>query len=207
MRLNPSHPIHYELPRGIALFALGDLLGAGSVFKEALERNPDVLVFAAPLAATYAHLGLRREARAMLLLWKPGASQLELQSFPGIYRFPYKWTPEHHRASERLSDGLHIAALPLEITIADLIDTLRQGDAFERVSAAQSLGWFGPAAAEAVPELVQALADEDVRQEAAITLGKIGPGAKVAVPALTAMQHESLVGHYAKEALRAIRGE
>ncbi len=71
------------------------------------------------------------------------------------------------------------------------------------------MGRFGPAAEEAVPDLIEALADEyeDVRKEAALALGKIGPAAKDAIPALTTMQEESLIGYYATEALKEISGK
>jgi adenylate cyclase len=36
------------------------------------------------------------------------------------------------------------------------------------------------------------------------SLGKIGPDAKAAVPALTAIQNESLIGSYAKDAIAQI---
>jgi HEAT repeat protein len=63
------------------------------------------------------------------------------------------------------------------------------GDAnglFVRQSAAVALERIGPAAAEAVPALIQALgdADENVRAKAAVALGRIGPAAAEAVPAL-----------------------
>jgi hypothetical protein len=63
------------------------------------------------------------------------------------------------------------------------------------------LGWFGAAAAEAVPVLVQALEDDALRQQAVEALGKIGPPAKAAVAALRALQNEAVIGTYAKEAL------
>ena len=45
------------------------------------------------------------------------------------------------------------------------------------------------------------------RLVAVIALGKIGPAAEAAVPALTAMQEDSIVGRYAKEALKWITGK
>ena len=55
-----------------------------------------------------------------------------------------------------------------------------------RAYAARGLGLFGPDAAAAVPDLVEALHDKDewVRSAAASALGDIGPKARVAVPAL-----------------------
>ena len=57
-----------------------------------------------------------------------------------------------------------------------------------RIAAIQALGGFGREAANAVPELVQALRDKDLRVRwfAAEALGLIGPDAKAAIPALHA---------------------
>ena len=92
--------------------------------------------------------------------------------------------------------------------VSEVVEELASENPMTRMSAAQTLGRFGLAAGVAVPNLIAALADEfeDVRKEAALALGKIGPAAKDAVPALEAMQEESLVGHYVKEALKEIRG-
>ncbi len=111
-------------------------------------------------------------------------------------------------------DGLRVAVLPLDTTVSSLVGKLKLGTPLGRAGVAQTLGWFGPAAAAAVPDLIEALGDEheEVREQAAIALGKIGPAAKGAIPALQAMQEEALqeeapIGHYAKEAIRRITGD
>ncbi len=72
----------------------------------------------------------------------------------------------------------------------------------------EDLGRFGPKAAEAVPALIEALADEHrwLRIASAEALGKIGPAAAFAIPALTAVQDDEGVGDFAKQALKDIRG-
>jgi tetratricopeptide (TPR) repeat protein len=206
LRLNPNHPSHYVLAHGMAYFAMDDLEQAAVVLKEALDRNPSAVELAPLLAATYAHLGRREEARTALLQYQPGASQSELQNFGFLYQFPYDWTADEHE--DRLFDGLYIAALPLEATVLSLADTLQHGDLSERRQALQALGRFGSAAADAVPALIETLDDEVswVRNDAIIALGKIGPAAEAAVPALTAMQDEGVHSYYVKQALKEIRG-
>jgi hypothetical protein len=49
------------------------------------------------------------------------------------------------------------------------------------------------------------LRNDNVRTRAVEALRKIGPGAKATIPALIEMQHESIVGSYAKGALIEIR--
>ena len=83
----------------MALFATGALDEAARVLEEAMARSPDATELAPPLAATYAHLGRRREARELLLRWRPGASQAELSQHsvrlsvgpPMVARRPRKW--------------------------------------------------------------------------------------------------------------------
>jgi HEAT repeat protein len=101
---------------------------------------------------------------------------------------------------------MHLAALPLETTVLSLADTLIHGDLQERRLAVRALGRFGPAAANAVPALIEALGDEKtwMRNDAAIALGKIGPSAEAAIPALTAIQDDAIVGFDARKALEEI---
>jgi TolB-like protein/class 3 adenylate cyclase len=193
-RLNPSAPSHYALARGLALFSSGALTEAARVLEEAIERNPSATELAPPLAATYAQLGRRREARDMLLRWKPDASQQELSDIPLDYPYTYRWSPDGQKALDRLIDGMIIAALPLSITVPDLADALHQGGAFERAHAARTLARFGPQAADAVPALVRALDQPNpvVRSAAITTLARIGPKAKAAIPALARIQDPQL---------------
>jgi HEAT repeat protein len=67
------------------------------------------------------------------------------------------------------------------------IHDLKSPDSSVRVRAVRALGAIGPAAADAVPELVRILRDEPtrvVRVEASHALSKMGPAARSAVPAL-----------------------
>ena len=61
-----------------------------------------------------------------------------------------------------LLDGLYIAALPLDVTVATLVETLQKGDPGERHRAAQDLGKFGPAAIAAIPTLTAMQDDESI---------------------------------------------
>jgi HEAT repeat protein len=69
---------------------------------------------------------------------------------------------------------------------AELEAMLRGGDATAQAQGALGLSKLGPAAAPAVPALIDALKSPQtlVRQNAALALGEVGPGAKAAVPAL-----------------------
>jgi adenylate cyclase len=206
MRLNPNYPSHYVLARGTALFAMGDLKQAAEVFGEGGRRNPDATALFLPHSSVLAQLGRREEAGQMLLKFRPGVDQKGLENLPDTYIFPFKWDYEHVSVRERLYDGLRVAALPLDVTVSSLEAELGAGNPISQLFATRRLGWFGPAAAQAVPALIEASRDKHLRQEAIVALGKIGPPAKAAIPALVALQNEALVGTYAKDALSKIRG-
>jgi adenylate cyclase len=206
IRLNPNYPSHYALAHGVVLFATGDVERAAAVLQEGFKRNPQALMLLPPLASTLAILDRREEARQKLLTWRPGVSQLSLENVADSYNFPFRWEREHATVRERLLDGLRIAGLPLDTTVSTLVTDLKSDDPFRRRITAKRLGWFGPAAAPAVPALIAALQDETVRREAVVSLGKIGPEAKAAVPVLMSIQNESLIGSFAKDALAEING-
>ena len=203
IRFNPKYPSHYVLARGVALFQHGDLKQAAEVFEEGFRRNPSAIAILPAYASVLAHLGRRNEARETLLTLRPGSDQTTLENLP--FAFPIRtWEGGSKRFGERLFDGFRIAGLPLDVTVPKLIGELKGDDPFARQLAMKRLGWFGAAAAEAVPVLVQALEDDALRQQAVEALGKIGPPAKAAVAPLQALQNEAVIGTYAKEALNDI---
>jgi tetratricopeptide (TPR) repeat protein len=206
LRLNPSHPTYYVLAHGMANFALYDLERATSVLSEALNRNPDAVELAPLLAATYAHLGRRSDARAVLLQWQPNLTQFQLQARAKGYHLPYPWARDQRATEERLGDGLYVASLPLDVTVATLVRSLQQEDGPERRIAIRDLGRFGRTAADAVPALIDALTDENVQPDAVRSLGKIGPAAADAIPALIAIQNVEVNRILAQQALVEIRG-
>jgi HEAT repeat protein len=92
---------------------------------------------------------------------------------------------------------------PLSEWVADLkaaAPVIRNGAAYEIAS-------MGPAAAAAVPALIEALDDPVavVRFPVTVALGEIGPGAAAAVPRLKQMMEEELNDEIAASAKRAIR--
>jgi adenylate cyclase len=103
MRLNPNYPSDYGLTAGMALFAIGELDEAARQLEKAMERDPHATELVPPLAATYAHLGRRQEARDLLLSWKPGAGQRELNGIPTAYSLPYKWSPDGYLALQMVA--------------------------------------------------------------------------------------------------------
>lgn len=76
-----------------------------------------------------------------------------------------------------------------------------------RNAAAYEIASMGPAAAPAVPALIEALDDPDaaVRFPVTVALGEIGPAAEAAVPRLQRMMFEEINDEIAAGARRAIR--
>lgn len=101
-------------------------------------------------------------------------------------------------AKDPVADGR-----PLSTWIADL-----KADAPQtRNSAAYEISGLGPAAAPAVPALIEALDDPSttVRFPVTVALGEIGPAAADAVPRLKKMMDEEVNDEIAAAAKRAIR--
>ncbi len=208
MRLNPRYPSHYSQALGVAHFAAGRLEEAARVLANALERNPLAIALAPPLAATYAHLGRRKEARAALEIWSANATASKLAEAWVSYSLPFRWAADHRRVRELLVDGVNLALLPQDVTIEVLANTLKNGNVGERRDAVRKIGLFGPLAKDAVPVLIEALKDENlfVRKDAASALGKIGAAAKSAVPVLENALQDPTIRSRAEEALKRITG-
>ena len=207
MRLNPNYPSHYVLFQAAGHIGLGELEQAADILRAGLLRDPQASELIPMAASVYAQLGRRQEARETIGLWRLGADPVALQQAAGSYVFPLRWVGPARVLNTRLLDGLQLATLPLEVTAPSLIQALaRPASPKDQVGIIRTLGWFGPAAAAAVPDLIGALTSDhrQVRREAAITLGKIGPAAAAATPALTARLAEPIVGFHAKAALAAI---
>ncbi len=95
------------------------------------------------------------------------------------------------------------AGRPLSEWIADLKGLSPQ----TRNAAAYEIAGMGPAAAAAVPALIETLDDPipSVRFPATIALMEIGPAAKAAVPRLRVMVEEEINDEIAASARRALR--
>jgi tetratricopeptide (TPR) repeat protein len=173
LRLSPSYPTHYVLARAVAYFTMNDLGEAATTLSAALERDPSAVDLAPLLAASYAHLGRREEARAALQLWNPDESQIEWRGIFYTYHFPYK-DSVGLEFLVRLRGGLQIAALPTEVTVESLLVTLRQeNEESDRRLAIETLGIFGTAARAAVPALEELLDDPGLAYSAKNALKKI----------------------------------
>jgi HEAT repeat protein len=93
--------------------------------------------------------------------------------------------------------------VPMSTLLADLKASAPQ----TRNAAAYQLAGMGPAAAPAVPALIEALQDPSpaVRYPVTIALREIGPGAKAAIPALKKVVDDDISDEVAASARQAIR--
>lgn len=93
-------------------------------------------------------------------------------------------------------------------TVPRLSKLLRKGDATERRNVLEVFRRVGPAAAGAVPALIETLNTEDADQ-ALLTLEAIGPAARSALPKLLAWPDtkESWQRRRLQEAIRSLRGD
>ena len=93
-------------------------------------------------------------------------------------------------------------------TLSQWVTELKTGVAPQtRNAAAYEISGMGPAAAPAVPALIEALDDPapSVQFPVLVALGEIGPAAKSAVPKLKKMMDEEINDEIAAAAKRAIR--
>ena len=93
-------------------------------------------------------------------------------------------------------------------TLTQWVAELKGGVAPQtRNAAAYEISGMGPAAAPAVPALIEALDDPEasVRFPVIVALGEIGPAAKAAAPRLKKMMDEEINDEIAAAAKRALR--
>jgi HEAT repeat protein len=92
-------------------------------------------------------------------------------------------------------------------TLTEWIADLKAPAPESRNAAAYKIAGMGPAAAAAVPALIEALDDEiaAVRFPATVALGEIGPAAAAAVPKLLQVMEEDINDEVAAGARRAIK--
>jgi HEAT repeat protein len=93
------------------------------------------------------------------------------------------------------------------VPISQLIADLKAAAPQTRNGAAYELAHMGPAAAPAVPALIEALGDPaaSVRYPVTIALREIGPAAKAAVPALKKVVDDDINDEVAASAKQALR--
>jgi HEAT repeat protein len=92
-------------------------------------------------------------------------------------------------------------------TLSEWVVDLKAAAPQNRNAAAYELAGMGPAAAPAVPALIEALDDSEavVRFPVTVALGEIGPAAAAAVPRLKQMLEDEINDEIAAAARRAIR--
>ena len=92
-------------------------------------------------------------------------------------------------------------------TLSQWVEDLKAIAPQTRNAAAYEISGLGPAAAPAVPALIEALDDPEasVRFPVTVALGEIGPAAKAAVPKLKKMMDEEINDELAAAARRALR--
>ncbi|MFC1791358.1 HEAT repeat domain-containing protein [Gemmatimonadota bacterium] len=99
-----------------------------------------------------------------------------------------------------------------EVAVPALIEVMHRDESqiVVRVFAIKVLGWYGPDAQEALPDLINALDHEEwtTRATAAAALGWMGPVARDAIPALTTLlqDEDEFVRENAGRALAQIQG-
>ena len=108
------------------------------------------------------------------------------------------WAQSESGGNEPVADGRKLSQW-----VADLKGQAPQ----TRNAAAYEISGMGPAAAAAVPALIDALDDPEpsVRFPVTVALAEIGPGAKAAVPKLKKMVDEEINDEVAAAARRALR--
>jgi adenylate cyclase len=107
MRIDPDYPAYYLFILGLAHFGMEQLEKAASLFEKALERNPENYVALIPLAATYAHLNRKKEARDIIERLKEFVPIVTLAMIEECPLWQYK----NYVDRDRLMSGLEEAGM------------------------------------------------------------------------------------------------
>ena len=129
-----------------------------------------------------------------------------LRRFLLLLTIPLFWANSAHAQSASAQKEPSFQGHPLHELIADL----KAAAPMTRNAAAYSIAGIGPAAAPAVPALIEALHDQEasVRFPVCVALREIGPAASAALPALEEAldDRNDDVAAMAKKAITAIKG-
>jgi len=107
MRIDPDYPVYYLFVLGLAQFGMEQLKKAAFSFEEAFVRNPENYVTLIPLAATYAHLNRKKEAKETiekLYEFMPTISLAMIRTCP-------LWQYKNYVDKDRLMSGLEKAGM------------------------------------------------------------------------------------------------
>lgn len=206
-RLDPSHPAHYVFFEAVAHVGAGRLETAAAILNRRLEDEPTAVDLAPLGASVNALIGNRASASRLLDLWLRDRGTDAKSAEISRYVLPIRWVD--NALNGRLRDGLNLAALPIDTTVASLIDAAGAASGRRRAELIRQIGWFGASASPAVPLLMAAMEEGDrlAKKEAIIAAGKIGPGARAVLPMLEAYRDEPLIGYHARKALDRISAD
>jgi len=107
MRIDPEYPAYYLFVLGLAHFGMEQLEKAASLFEKALERNPENYIALIPLAATYAHLNRKNEAKDLI---KKLNEFMPIVTLALIEECPL-WQYKNYIDRDRLMSGLDEAGM------------------------------------------------------------------------------------------------
>ncbi len=107
LRIDPEYPAYYLFVLGLAHFGMEQFEKAASLFEKTLERNPENFVALIPLAATYAHLSRKKEARDAI---KRLNEFVPIVTLSLIQKWPL-WQYKNYVDQDRLMRGLEEAGM------------------------------------------------------------------------------------------------
>jgi TolB-like protein/class 3 adenylate cyclase/Tfp pilus assembly protein PilF len=103
LRRDPSNPARYLFLSGLAQFAMGKLPQSAELIEKALSYNPEARLWAAPLAAAFAHIGRDLEAQAACANFKKAYGE---DVYSNLRNIMYYWPFEDPAVVERFVNGI-----------------------------------------------------------------------------------------------------